>query len=291
MRIEAAQTNNRERDVGQSVVATASSDLRIRTPEGIEFALPLAGPFSRMLALAIDLAAIAAFNYALQKLLGALAIFGEDFAGGLSVILYFVLTLVYAALAEWFWRGQTIGKRVLGLRVVDARGLRLEPAQVIVRNLLRFLDALPALYLVGGAACVFNRYHQRLGDLAAGTVVIRTPQIFAPDLNKLLPDKYNSLAESRHLAARLRQKVTPELARIGLEALLRRDRLDPAARLAVFADLAARFRALVPYPAEVTEQLADEQYVRDVLAIVYHASLSVRAASFATASKSAGPER
>ncbi|HUA85527.1 MAG TPA: RDD family protein [Bryobacteraceae bacterium] len=265
----------------------AGNVLPIRTPEGIEFALPLAGPFSRMLALAIDLAAIAAFNYALQKILGALAIFGQDVAGGLSVVLYFLLTLLYATLAEWFWRGQTIGKRVLGLRVVDARGLRLEPAQVIVRNLLRFLDALPLFYLVGGAACVLNRYHQRLGDLVAGTVVIRTPQIAAPDIDKLLPRKYNSLAESRHLAARLRQKVTPELARIGLEALLRRDRLDPAARLAVFADLAARFRAMVPYPIEVTEQLADEQYVRDVVAIVYHSS----AGSFAPASKSAGPER
>ena len=251
-------------------MATASSALRIHTPEGIEFALPLAGPFSRMLALAIDLAAIAALDSVLQKILGAFAIFGEDIARGLHVIFYFALTLVYAAACEWIWRGQTIGKRLLGLRVVDSRGLRLEPAQVIVRNLMRLLDALPVFYLVGGAACVFNRYHQRLGDLAAGTVVIRAPQLAAPDLDKILPDKYNSLAESRHLAARLRQKVTPELAKIGLEALLRRDHLDPAARLTVFSDLAARFRELVPYPPEIAEQIGDEQYVRNVVAIVYH---------------------
>lgn len=246
-------------------------DLRIRTPEGIEFALPLAGPFSRMLALAIDLAAIAMLDSVLQKILGPLAVFGEDLASGLHVVLYFALTLVYAAVAEWFWRGQTLGKRLVGLRVVDARGLRLEPAQVIVRNLMRLLDALPALYLAGGAACAFTRYHQRLGDLAAGTVVVRTPPVLVPDLDKLLPSKYNSLAESKHLAARLRQKVAPDLARVGLEALLRRDRMDPAARLAVFSELAARYRALVPYPPEIVEQIADEQYVRDVLAIVYHA--------------------
>ncbi|HLH41244.1 MAG TPA: RDD family protein [Bryobacteraceae bacterium] len=246
-----------------------ASVLRIRTPEGIEFALPLAGPFSRMLALAIDFAAIAAIDSILQKILGALAIFAEDLSAGLHVIVYFALTLVYAAACEWFWRGQTIGKRLLGLRVVDSRGLRLEPAQIIVRNLMRFLDGLPLFYLVGGAACVFNRYYQRLGDLAAGTVVIRTPQVVAPDLDRIAPGKYNTLAESRHLAARLRQKVTPELARIGLEALIRRDRLDPAARLTFFADLARRFRAAAPYPEEVAEQISDEQYVRDVIAIIY----------------------
>jgi len=251
-------------------VAAYSSVLRIRTPEGIEFSLPLAGPFSRMIALAIDLAAIAAIDSVLEKILGVFAIFGEDVAAGLHVIFYFALTLVYAAACEWIWRGQTIGKRLLGLRVVDSRGLRLEPAQVIVRNLMRFLDALPLFYLVGGVSCVFNRYHQRLGDLAAGTVVVLTPPTLAPDLDKILPAKYNSLAESRHLAARLRQKVTPELARIGLEALLRRDHLEPTARIAVFSDLAARFRELVPYPPEIAEQIGDEQYVRDVVAIVFH---------------------
>ncbi len=245
------------------------NSLLIRTPEGIEFALPLAGPFSRMFALAIDLAVIAMLDSVLEKLLGPLLLFGEDVATAMHVVLYFALTLIYGAASEWIWRGQTVGKRLLGLRVVDARGLRLEPAQVIVRNLLRIIDALPAFYLVGGIACVLSRYRQRLGDLAAGTVVIRTPTLAPPDLDELLGGKYNSLAESRHLAARLRQKVTPELARVALEALLRRDRLEPSARLAVFAELAAHFRALVPYPADLVEQLADEQYVRNVIEILY----------------------
>ena len=77
----------------------------------------------------------------------------------------------------------------------------------------------------------------------------RNEVVAKPDLDRLLGSKYNSLSESRHLAARLRQRVTPEVASIALEALLRRDRLDPAARLAVFADLAAYLHELVPYPA------------------------------------------
>lgn len=249
--------------------------LVIRTPEGIEFALPLAGPFSRMLALAVDLAAIAMLGSVLQKILAPFAIFGSDIVSALNIALYFAISLVYAAALEWIWRGQTVGKRLFHLRVVDARGLRLEPTQVIVRNLLRVVDALPALYLTGGIACVLDRHRRRLGDLAAGTIVIRTPNIARADLDQLLGSKYNSLAEYRHLAARLRQKVPPEIARIALDALVRRDSLDPAPRLAVFGDLARYFRALVAYPPDVSEQLADEAYVRNVVELIYRAPVSV----------------
>jgi len=248
---------------------TADAGLVIRTPEGIEFSLPLAGPISRMLAWVVDLAVIAALVSVIEKILAPLAIFGADFAGALNILAYFVISMIYAAAAEWTWRGQTVGKRLLRLRVVDASGLRLEPSQVIVRNLMRLIDALPALYLVGGIACIVSRRRQRLGDLAAGTVVIRTPKLARPDLDQVLGSKYNSLAEHRHLAARLRQRVKPEVARIALDTLLRRDQLSPAARLRVFRELAEYFRPLAPYPAEVVEQLSDEAYVRDVVEILY----------------------
>ena len=134
---------------------------------------------------------------------------------------------------------------------------------------MRFVDALPLLYLVGGIACVVSRRRQRLGDLAAGTVVIRTPKLAPPDLDQVLGSKYNSLAEHRHLAARLRQKTRPEVARLALETLLRRDQLSAGARVQVFRDLADYFRPLASYPAEVVEQLSDEAYVRDVVEILY----------------------
>jgi uncharacterized RDD family membrane protein YckC len=250
---------------------TGDDGLVIRTPEGIEFSLPLAGPVSRMLALIVDLAVIAMLASVIKQILGPLLVFGQDFAGALNIIVYFAMSLIYAAAAEWAWRGQTVGKRLLRLRVVDASGLRLEPAQVIVRNLMRLIDALPALYLVGGFACVVSRRRQRLGDLAAGTVVIRTPKLARPDLDQVLGSKYNSLAEHRHLAARLRQRVRPEVARIALETLLRRDQLSAAARLQVFRELAGYFRSLAPYPPEVVEQLSDEAYVRDVVEVLYQA--------------------
>lgn len=243
--------------------------LTIRTPEGIEFSLPLAGPFSRMLAVLIDLAVVAAAGSVIEKLLAPLLVFGRDFANALQIVAYFVIALVYAAVAEWIWRGQTVGKRLLRLRVVDSGGLRLEPAQVVVRNLMRLVDMLPILYLAGGIACILSRHRQRLGDLAAGTVVIRTPKLAHPDLDQVLGAKYNSLAEHRHLAARLRQKANPEAAHIALEAVLRRDQLSSAARVQVFGELARYFRGLVAYPPAAVEQLSDESYVRDVIEILY----------------------
>jgi uncharacterized RDD family membrane protein YckC len=256
------------------IASERESALAIRTPEGIEFSLPLAGPISRMMALIVDLAVIAALARVIEQLAAPLAVFGVDLAGAVRIVAYFVMSLVYAAAAEWLWRGQTIGKRLMRLRVVDASGLRLEPAQVIVRNLMRFVDALPALYLVGGIACVASSRRQRLGDLAAGTVVIRTPAVERPDLEQLTGSKYNSLAEDRRLAARLRQKTSPEVARIALETLLRRDQLSPQARRETFAALARYFRETVTYPPETVEQLSDEAYVRDAVEIVYRGERS-----------------
>jgi uncharacterized RDD family membrane protein YckC len=242
--------------------------LKIRTPEGIEFALPLAGPISRMLAFAVDIGVVITIGTVSQQILGPLGFLGKDFSEAIKILSYFVISLVYMALAEWLWRGQTVGKRLFGLRVVDAGGFRLEPSQVIVRNLMRFLDALPALYLVGGVSCLVSRNRQRLGDLAAGTVVIRAPKLVRPDLDQLLGGKFNSLAEIRHLAARLRQKAKPEMGAIALEALLRRDEIAPEERLKLFSEMADYFRALVVYPPEVVEQLSDEQYVRNALEVV-----------------------
>jgi uncharacterized RDD family membrane protein YckC len=245
--------------------------LKIRTPEGIEFGLPLAGPISRMLALTVDILVVLTIGSVARQMLAPLGFFGRDFSDAVVILVGFVISLVYMMLAEWLWRGQTVGKRLLRLRVVDAAGLRLEPSQVIVRNLMRLVDGLPALYLVGGITCLVSRHRQRLGDLAAGTAVIRAPKLARPDLDQLLGGKYNSLAETRHLAARLRQKVKPQIGAIALEALLRRDQIEPRARLALFAEMAKHFRALVEYPPEVVEQLSDEQYVRNVVEILFRA--------------------
>jgi uncharacterized RDD family membrane protein YckC len=248
---------------------SASDSVLVRTPEGIEFALPLAGFFSRMLAFTIDLAVILAAGTLIGRLTAALQMLNIDTFQAIFMVVYFATSLLYGMLTEWLWRGQTVGKRMLGLRVVEASGLRLRPAQIIVRNLLRFVDLLPGLYLVGGVACVSSPRRQRLGDIAAGTIVIRTPKLWQPDVEQLLGARHNSLAEHRHLAARLRQKVQPQVGRLALEAVLRRDQLEPAARIKLFRAFSDYFEALVPFPAEVSEQLSPEQYVRNAVEVLF----------------------
>jgi hypothetical protein len=139
----------------------------------------------------------------------------------------------------------------------------------VVRNLMRFIDFLPGLYLLGVIVCVSNSRRQRLGDIVAGTVVVRAPKLTEPDLAQLAGSKYNSLAEQRHLAARLRNRVSPEVARLAFEAMLRRAELEPGPRLTLFRELADYFRGLVEYPAEAVEQLSDEQYVRNVVEVLF----------------------
>lgn len=244
-------------------------ELRIRTPEGITFAYRLAGPVTRCLAWAVDLAAVLALLICVNSLVNVFAMVDADFAQGVSVIAYFVLTLGYGVVFEWWWRGQTVGKRMLRLRVIDADGLRLQFHQVLMRNLVRFADLLPGFYAVGGISCLLNRKAQRLGDLAAGTVVVHHARRTEPDLEQLLGNRFNSLRAHPHLAARLRQSASPLEAALVLQALLRRDEFDAASRVRLFRELAEHFQAIVAFPPEDLEAMPDEQFIRNVVDILF----------------------
>ena len=251
-----------------------SGTLEIQTPEGVTFSLVLAGPVSRFLAWAVDLFCIGVAVATFAELMQVLRFISPDVAAASNVLTYFVVSVGYGMACEWFWRGQTVGKRLMRLRVMDAQGLRLQPQQVIIRNLLRFVDMLPAFYLLGGIVLLLNRRTQRLGDLAANTIVVRTPEERQPDLDQLLGGKFNSLLDHPHLAARLRQQVPASIAGLALDALLRRDQFDPPARLQLFRELAMHFRSLVEFPPESVEQLGDEQYVRNVVGVLFKARSS-----------------
>ncbi len=243
--------------------------LQIRTPEGVLFSQLLAGPVVRCLAWLVDLACITAILIGLRVVMMLLFILSPGLGAALVTLVYFALSIGYGVACEWWWRGQTMGKRVFRLRVVDAEALRLQFHQVVIRNLLRFVDSLPLFYFVGDLVCWLTPKCQRLGDLAANTIVIRSPRISQPDLDQLLAGKYNSLRQHPHLAARLRQRVTPAEAALALQALLRRDHFEPVARVELFAELAAHFRAKVEFPAEAHDGITDEQYLRNVVDVIY----------------------
>jgi len=249
--------------------------LVIRTAEGVSFSLWLAGPTTRFLAWVIDLACVMALLAALSTAL----VFGgfafPDWAAAAMAAGSFIILTGYAMVLEWFWRGQTFGKRVLRIRVVDERGLKLQFSQVALRNFMRIIDVMPMFYFIGGPACFFSPRRQRLGDLAANTVVIREPKLRQPDLGQIIGNKFNSFRAYPHLCARLRQLVSPEEADLALNALLRRDGLDEDARVWLFDAFAQHFRTKAAFPEEATLGLSDEQYVRNVVDLVFQPHVGV----------------
>jgi uncharacterized RDD family membrane protein YckC len=149
---------------------------RVATPEGIELTLHLAGPVSRALAWAIDLLIRAVIVLA-AGLLGARL--GATGYGVVLLSAFFVEWL----LPSWFevhLNGQTPGKRALGLTVLNDDGSPVRWPASLTRNLLRAVDFLPLLYAFGLLAMMASRDFKRLGDLAAGTVVVHRPEKIRP---------------------------------------------------------------------------------------------------------------
>jgi uncharacterized RDD family membrane protein YckC len=251
---------------------TKSATLTIRTPEGVVFSQQLAGPMTRFLAWSIDFLVLIGFLIALNLILALFSIVSFELAQAVGMLMFFGFSIGYSIFTEWRWRGQTIGKRCLRIRVVDVHGLRLKFGQIVIRNLLRPVDMLPGPYLVGGLACLLNSRCQRLGDLAANTVVIRIPVLAEPNLEQLLADKYNSLRAHPHLEARLRQRISPAEAGIALQAIVRRDLLEPRARVELFEELAGHFKHTVQFPPDALEGITDEQYVRNVVDCLFRPS-------------------
>ncbi|HRQ63391.1 MAG TPA: RDD family protein [Xanthomonadaceae bacterium] len=140
----------------------------IATPEGVELRLRLAGPVPRALAWLIDLLWRGAALFALVLVLLPFQRFGI----GLFLIGWFMLEWLVPAWCEAEWGGATPGKKALGLVVVRDDGAPIGWGPALTRNLLRFADFLPLLYLGGLVAMLWNRQFKRLGDYVAGTLVV-----------------------------------------------------------------------------------------------------------------------
>ena len=141
---------------------------RVATPEGIELTLRLAGPVPRALAWSIDLAIRVAVVFAVSLAASALGQAGV----GVMLLAWFFVEWLAPAWFEAAWNGQTPGKRAMGIAVLNDDGTPLRWPAALTRNLLRAADFLPLLYGVGLVAMLSNRDFKRLGDLAAGTVVV-----------------------------------------------------------------------------------------------------------------------
>lgn len=141
---------------------------QVETPEGVGLELRLAGPIPRVLAFALDWM-IRTMGVAVLAI--PLAFLGE--AGmGLTLLVMFLAEWFYPVVFELFWDGSTPGKKALGLQVLTDDGTPVTWSSSILRNLLRFADFLPFGYQIGLISMSASEGSQRLGDLAAGTVVV-----------------------------------------------------------------------------------------------------------------------
>ncbi len=152
---------------------------KIEIAEGAEIRLRLAGPSARGLALLIDLGIkVALWGVGFIVLFLGIGIFlggseeSLEIANGLFLLMLFVVEWGYFVFFEFSRNGATPGKRVFGLRVVRTSGAPISLTQAVIRNVLRFVDMLPFTYGLGLASCLMTQKFQRLGDLAAGTVVV-----------------------------------------------------------------------------------------------------------------------
>ncbi|WP_449465488.1 RDD family protein [Stenotrophomonas humi] len=148
--------------------------LEVITPEGVPLQLPAAGPVPRALAWLIDLV----IRFGTLTVMSPLLLMLGDMGKGIYLGLMFLVFWVYPIVLE-VWLGQTLGKRVLGLRVVARDGAPLGWMPAIVRNLLRTVDILPFGYALGLVSCLCDAHGRRLGDLVAGSLVVHaTPRAF-----------------------------------------------------------------------------------------------------------------
>ena len=211
---------------------------RVATPEGIELTLRLAGPVPRALAWGIDLAIRLAVLFAISM---AASLLGRAGMGVILLAAFFVEWLLPA----WFeasWNGQTPGKRAMGIAVLNDDGTPLRWPGALTRNLLRAVDFLPVLYGVGLVAMLANRDFKRLGDLAAGTVVVYsnekiTTERKIPEATPIVPPVALTLEEQRALlelaerSASLTQERFEELAALPAPLVGRLDGERAAARI------------------------------------------------------------
>jgi len=146
---------------------------RIETPEGIELTLRPAGLVIRALAFGVDLAIRGVMLIALLALLRPLSSHaGGGLGAGLGALIVFLVSWWYMVLFEVFNHGRTPGKAWLRLRVVMDNGAPIGGTASLIRNLLRTIDMLPFGYFFGALACLHHPAFKRLGDLAAGSLVV-----------------------------------------------------------------------------------------------------------------------
>jgi len=195
--------------------------------------MPLAGIGSRFIALLIDYliwgACFLVLGVLAAIILPSLSLFSKisaQWAGAIVLFIIFFFHWGYFTLFEAFWNGRTPGKRVARIRVIQRSGRAIGFFESMARNLVRYVDQIPFIYVVGVITMFATRQHQRLGDLAAGTLVVRDREEESPlwgdsGARTFMPQVYSAkaLAQEPHMAISLPATAIAKLTPSDLEVL------------------------------------------------------------------------
>jgi uncharacterized RDD family membrane protein YckC len=240
-------------------MAVSLGRLEVETADHVVLRYDLAGGGNRGFAALVD--------FVIASLIWAGAIFIYQFLGdrfgywnmgsfyGVAVLLTFTLAWLYFVLFEWLGNGQTVGKRMFGLRVIAEDGAPAGFTAVLTRNLIRVIDFLPGFYGAGLLAIVISPKSQRLGDMAAGTYVVRAPrpQLDYFSLRTVTPLGAGASVETRALPG--------EVQRLVREFVAREARLAPDHRARIAKQLAERIR---PFARDMDVSLDDTEFLHAV---------------------------
>jgi uncharacterized RDD family membrane protein YckC len=228
--------------------------ITIATPEGVDLELTLAGVGSRFVSALVDFMLQIALLVGVSGVGAAVGAFGNGYGSVVVLLASFFVFAAYDVVFEVFASGRTPGKRLNGLRVVRVEGSPVTFFTSAIRNVLRLVDILPGMYLVGIVTILVTRQNQRLGDVAAGTLVVRerTEQPSLRDLRMTQPQPVPAA-----YAWDVTAVSTDELTAVR-SFLARRYELTSEARYRLAADLAG---ALRPKVVGAPESLGSEAFL------------------------------
>ncbi len=242
------------------------SDLIVATPERVSFDYQVAGLGTRAVAQVLDILIIGGILTAVYFVALAIAVVGSATATLVAVIGSFVVIFGYFWVSESLWSGQTVGKKAFRLRAVGDRGEPLTFAQAGIRNIVRIVDFLPYAYGVGLIVLFVNGKGKRLGDLAAGTIVVKDSDhvwlwsLPAARVPAGAPPPAYAAASAAELTLR---RLDPELRRFVSSYARRRPQLSLEVRVQLATQVQSSLRTALPDvfaqngPLATLDRLAD----------------------------------
>ena len=211
-------------------------DYQVKTPEQVNISYSIAGLGTRFLALSIDIIIqTITISVLILSLYGSLD-FGfasQDLYLAVIIIIFAVIYYLYFLIFELILKGRTPGKALLHIRVVRMDGRAVDLSGIVLRNLIRLIDFLPGFYTVGAICMFVNKDSRRLGDIVAGTIVVRderkvtlssilasqTQALQTPLNDDEYPVVRDFIARKKNLSKEVRQKLSQEIARPIFERL------------------------------------------------------------------------